>query len=410
MVYAKNVERIGYSDLDGRAGFKLAMQEIAGRFFLYASSFWDPGFMILDVTDPEHPELLRFIPAPPNTWALQVQAADGRLVTNLEHVPAGWGNGIGEPLDGFVVWDASDPADPKPLGTWSTGGTGTHRNYYAGGRYVWAAANFPGFVGRILAAVDINDPERPHTIGRWWHSGQNVAAGEVFSEHDQHKRTSGRPEPTESISLHGGAWISGDRAYCPWERGGMTILDISDPTSPSHVSTLDFYPPLGSSNAVHTVIPLPERGIALVNNEALAEKRAEPLGFAGVVDIRDESDPMLISLFPLPERPAGTARDYFRRGGRFGPHNQHQHQGQACLEPTGDTVYLTYFNAGLQIYDISDPWEPTNVGYYIPDEPLTRRGPKPSDLVVQVEDVLVDRRGFIFISEKNTGITVLRRT
>ena len=42
------------------------------------------------------------------------------------------------------------------------------------------------------------------------------------------------------------------------------------------------------------------------------------------------------------------------RGGRFGPHNQHQPQGQACLESRDDIVYLTYFNAGLQVYDISD--------------------------------------------------------
>ena len=78
------------------------------------------------------------------------------------------------------------------------------------------------------------------------------------------------------------------------------------------------------------------------------------------------------------------------------------------LAPSGDLVYLTYFNAGLQIYDISQPSAPRIVGYYIPPDPTERRGVLPTDLVTQVEDVLVDRRGYIYLSEKNSGVTIVR--
>ena len=71
-------------------------------------------------------------------------------------------------------------------------------------------------------------------------------------------------------------------------------------------------------------------------------------------------------------------------------------------------VYLAYFNAGLQIYDITDPRDPHITGYYIPDDPKERRGPIPSKLVHQAEDVLVDRRGVIYMSEGNSGIYILR--
>jgi hypothetical protein len=72
------------------------------------------------------------------------------MITNLEHVPKGWGQASSaRPLDGFLVWDVTDPEDPKELGHWPSGGTGTHRNYYDGGRYVHAATSLPGFVGRI---------------------------------------------------------------------------------------------------------------------------------------------------------------------------------------------------------------------------------------------------------------------
>ena len=67
---------------------------------------------------------------------------------------------------------------------------------------------------------------------------------------------------------------------------------------------------------------------------------------------------------------------------------------------------LTDFSAGLQIYDVNDPRDPHITGYFIPDDPPQRRGPIPSKLVHQAQDVLVDRRGVIYMSEGNSGIYV----
>jgi hypothetical protein len=45
----------------------------------------------------------------------------------------------------------------------------------------------------------------------------------------------------------------------------------------------------------------------------------------------------------------------------------------------------------------------------VPPDPLERRGVLPkSKLVCQSEDVLVDKRGFIYVTDKNHGIYVLR--
>ena len=81
------------------------------------------------------------------------------------------------------------------------------------------------------------------------------------------------------------------------------------------------------------------------------------------------------------------------------------------MEQRADLVYLTYFNAGLRIYDTSDPLLPREVGYFIPPEPRRRFGPQPQgSLVLQTEDVLVDARGFIYITQKNQGMWFLRFT
>jgi hypothetical protein len=407
MVFARNMSRIGYADLDGRSGFKLAMKEADGRFYLYVAALWEPGLTILDVTDPTQPRQVRWIDGPPNTWTLQVQVAEDRMITNLERVPPGWGDSSSPGADGLTVWDLDDPENPKVLGTWVSGATGSHRNFYDGGRYVHAATTLPGFVGHVYGVIDIADPTNPTLVGKWWYPGQNAAAGEVFSTSDQAKNSGGRPAADLAIFLHGGPYKHGDRVYCPWARAGLVILDVSDVTQPELVSVLSVYPPLGSTVGVHTAVPLPDRNLVLINDEALNERRGDPANYAGVVDISDEQNPVLVSLFPVPEAPPGAPADFFMRGGRFGPHNQHQPQGQSWLGGVDDHVFLTYFNAGVQVFDIADPLSPRVAGYWIPDDPVSRRGPQPSTLVAQVEDVLVDRRGYVYVSEKNSGISVL---
>lgn len=68
---------------------------------------------------------------------------------------------------------------------------------------------------------------------------------------------------------------------------------------------------------------------------------------------------------------------------------------------------MTWFNAGLRIFDISDPLVPREVGYYVPDDPGQRRGTRPRSLVTQFEDVIVDARGYIYCTDKNHGLFVL---
>jgi hypothetical protein len=43
-----------------------------------------------------------------------------------------------------------------------------------------------------------------------------------------------------------------------------------------HVSALPVYPPLGSTIAVHSAVPLPERDVVVINSEALCEECDEP--------------------------------------------------------------------------------------------------------------------------------------
>lgn len=389
--YTHNIEALGYHDLNGRPAFKLALQEVKGRWYLYVAHLWHRGWSVLDVTDPGAPEFCTYVPGPENTWTIQIQVADGKMITGLERIAPGWGGAEGQPYtEGFFIFDVNDPAKPRHIGHFQTGSTGTHRNFYDGGNLVHAAAGAAGLTGKIYRIIDIADPGKPREVGR-------------FSLPEQ-----AGPTPGLKFSCHGPAHIEGDRAYLSYGDGGGIILDVADMSQPRMISQIAFRG-ITATQGIHTFLPLPRRKIALINDEAIRDNGDEALNMAGIVDITDENRPRLMSLFPLPEPPPESGlKNFYEKGGRFGPHNHHHPNHQACLEDRDDIAYLTYFNAGLRVYDIRDARAPKEVAYFIPPDPKTRIGTKPTKLVAQTEDVLVDCRGVIYISQKNQGIHILR--
>ncbi|HEV3010644.1 MAG TPA: hypothetical protein VGX52_16575, partial [Burkholderiales bacterium] len=153
---SRNVEAVGYLPLQDKPAFKMALHKAGARWYWYCAHLWESGWSIVEVTDPAKPRFVRFIAGPPNTWTLQLQIADGLMVTSMERIPDGWGGTPGMPNgEGFYIWSLEDPENPRRLGHYRTGGDGTHRNYYAGGRYVHTTALPKGYQGHIYQIVDI---------------------------------------------------------------------------------------------------------------------------------------------------------------------------------------------------------------------------------------------------------------
>jgi hypothetical protein len=387
-------EVVGYHDLRGHAGFKLALHEQDGRWFLYTGLLWDRGWAVLDVTDPGDPQLCRIVEGPGGTWTIQVQAAGGLLVAGLEKPGPGWGVAEGAPFsEGASLWDLTrDPTNPQWLGEWRTGATGTHRNFYAGGRYAYMAATRPGYLGHGLVILDVADPTSPREVTFWALPEQ---------KDDGHG--------VQQAYLHGPAYVLEDRAYLSYGRAGLVVLDVSDVHEPRLLSRLDFGD-LGNWLGCHSAVPVHGRELLVVNSEAIEERDGDPLNYAFVVDIAGEQ-PKIISSLPMPTPSPGLAYpNYYAKGGRFGPHNQHHYQSNPAHLRLRDHVLMTWFNAGLRLFDISDPLQPAEVGWFVPEDPQARRGPLPSTLVTQFEDVIVDARGNIYCSDKNHGLFVLRYT
>ena len=396
---ADQMKPIGYSSLDGRGGaFKLAIKEVNGKWYLYMGHLWHRGWTIVDVTDPAAPKFVKFIPGPENTWTIQMDLHDNVMLTALQGCSKAWGCDPDKPHDeGIIFWDISDPVNPKQLSHWKTGGNGTHRNSYPGGRYAYATANMPGFRGQILVILDVSDPRNPKEAGRWWMPGQKE----------------GEPQPERSSGLHGPAIIDGTTAYLGYGFS-VVILDIADVSQPKLVGKLEF----PAFKGVHDVALIPGRSLLYAHSEAIAgdgpdsTSCEEMVNFSGMIDIKDPTKPRLISLFPTPLPPEGAPYTNFcDKGARFGPHNTNLEYHLPDVEKQGNLIYATYFNAGLRIFDIKDPRLPKEVGWFIPPTPTERMGPIPAgNLVTQTEDVLVDRRGNVYLTDKQWGLWVVRST
>ena len=145
------------------------MQEVNNRWYLYVAHLWHRGWSVIDVTDPTAPEYCSFIPGPENTWTIQVQVAEGKMIAGLERIAPGWGGADGHPFtEGFFIFDVSAPTEPKKIGHFQTGSTGTHRNFYDGGNLVHAAAGAP----------ELNRKNLPHR--RYRRSGQPTRSRPLF--------------------------------------------------------------------------------------------------------------------------------------------------------------------------------------------------------------------------------------
>jgi hypothetical protein len=193
-------------------------------------------------------------------------------------------------------------------------------------------------------------------------------------------------------------------------------LDISDPSQPTVIGRLPMTPPFASVGAqsLHTVLPFWERHLLYVSSEA-AQERCKDIGmnFAGFVDNSDPAKPRLISIFPTPKPPAGVPyTDFCDKGGRFGPHNTNQEIHNPAVQQPGDLMFITWFNAGLRVFDVSNARQPTEVGFFMPPERTgmpEHAGPHNSP-VNWSEEVAVDARGNIYMNDDKWGTFVLQYT
>ena len=271
----------------------------------------------------------------------------------------------------------------------------------------------------MTQVFDLSDPAKPAFIRDFGLPGQQPGASGTA--------------PTE---LHGpiSTGPRGNRVYFGYGTNKAGVLQIVDrarllagPREPTAANLLA--PQVGrmdlpAFNGAHTTLPvlgveMPEfakdkggakRDFVFIVNESLVNECLEPRQLVHIADITDETRPLGVATFNVPE----AAGNFCSRGGRFGAHSSNENQPPMYAR---QTIFVSWFNAGVRAIDIRDPYHPREAGYYIPATTertdkrcvKTESGAERCKVAIQTNNVEVDDRGHIYIVDRaNTGVHILQ--
>jgi hypothetical protein len=399
---SRNISFVSHSDQGGRSD---GVQIMVHRGYAYIGHTFSNGITVIDVRDPKRPTPVNFVACPPNTRAIHLQTHEDLLLA--VNCPSVWAMQAlsekdyfgGSPADklrdragdftaGLRVFDISRPAQPREIGFLPVDGIGPHRLWYVGGRYAYASVHFADFTDHIFAVIDVAEPAQPRVAGRWWLPGMWRGGGE----------TPAWPKGRRYALHH--ALVAGTLAYGAWRDGGLTVLDVADPARPALLAHRNWDPPFGGGT--HSPLPLPDRNLLIVADEATFPNCSQGLRYTWVVDVRAPGNPVSIATFPQP-----SDADYCAKGGNFGPHNLHENRPGSFQ--SSRFIFETYYNAGVRVYDIADPFRPREVAYYVPAEPERLMDPRPNrPRVIQSADCYVGANGLMYLTDTNAGLTILQ--
>lgn len=412
------------------------------------------GTTILDVTNPKKPVIVYHIPG--NTTAsdtaesraVQVQFnpyGDGKdyLIRNQElrtPPPAVGFFEIFEITD--TLREGSDPtwitniAHVKPhfslrplsaahKGWWYVGENdlGDPVSYYFGS----ASSADAAYIGKAgynhLIIWDLSDISDP----RW------VATGWIFGQRH------GEPDPPEgSIGLHHPIvdWENSRVHGACLDGGNVVVYDISSLTAGAPLTEMpvilnvDFQPPFpypgphsslpfydvdtpnftpGSFEVNGMIYKSNPRDYIIVSDEGF---RGDILGVACqdvrnhlyTIDITDFDHPVTVNLFKVPDG------DFCENGKSVRPHQFNDTQNGEIYRPgdNNNLLFVAYFEKGLRILDYSDPYNPVEVGHFIPDATSNTKLNSNGVVTIMSNDVDLDSRGLAYVSDRAaTGLHII---
>ena len=185
--------------------------------------------------------------------------------------------------------------------------------------------------------------------------------------------------------------VHDDIAYCAWRDACLVVVDVKDKTNPKLIVHKNWAPPFGGGT--HNCLPLPERNLLIVLDEAVLDEMEDGFKPIWVFDNQVKSNPISVSTFPTPKD-----RDYIAVGGHFGPHNIHENRPGSFQSET--LIFATYQNAGVRVYDISNHARAEGGRRLRAAGAEKALDPRPNrPVVLHSADVFVDKNGICYCTD-----------
>ena len=75
---------------------------------------------------------------------------------------------------------------------------------------------------------------------------------------------------------------------------------------------------------------------------------------------------------------------------------------------SSDTIFTTYQNAGVRVFDVTNQFQPVEIAHYVPPPPERMYDTRPNrPRVIQSCDVFVDRNALMYVTDYNAGLYIL---
>ncbi len=391
---AWNMQLIGHHELAGFGGVGegMAIQKTKdGRRLLWLAHESAPkNFTAIDVTDPR--QLKQVVQTDLPHARMRSNSLD--VVGDIMAV-AYQTQDVGMQPAGFDLFDIAVPESPRLIAHFDASGPhsrGAHCLWFVDGQYVHMASGAADFTpthpkdDQCYRIIDVRNPSKPTEVGRWWYPGTRMG--------DSAPPPARMPAPFDTgFRVHNANVFPErpDRAYVGYIDGGAVILDISNLAQPTLVSNWRYSPPF--NGFCHTVLPLLSRDLLIVADECVRDSGADWPKLVRVVDARVETNLQPVAILPMP--PYET---FAQRGGRYGSHNLHENLPVETSWRSDEIVVGTFFNGGVRAYDVTNPYQPQEIAYYVPAAP--RMAPSGA---IQLNDVYIDDRRLVFTVDRHIG-------
>lgn len=269
--------------------------------YAYVGSYSGKGVWIFDISDPSNAFLeTRYNPRDPNDNSKRIQFKDVKVDNGIGYFSSDTGYGM-------HVVDLSDPTSPTLLSTITSsngGGFNSIHNSFINGNLLYQSDSRTN----VVKVIDVTDPTTPTFV-------RNITT-------------------TDSRFIHDVTAL-GDRLYTSGFGGKTDIYDVGS------ISVNDAPVLLGSFDSG----PNSHSSWVTADESLLVNAREIEDGDITLWDISDPANAILKST--INKTDLGIEA--------FSPHNP---------VIIGDTLYVAWYEGGLQAFDISDPSNPITIGSF----------------------------------------------
>jgi hypothetical protein len=401
------LEIVGHSDLGAR-GMSSALTIADDTIYIGSRTDARP-ILIVDVADPARPTVVGELGAPEQARSAMsarelraIPDLDLLIVMNLICSPAlhGCAN-TGAEIENLKLYDITDRRAPVHLSTYRiTGPQSAPRSPHE--LFVWRDPALPTRVLVFVAApadapsyeiVDVSNPAAPVQVVTWdarVDGGLSALGGDNL---------------LHSVSTT----PDGKTAWFSHQQGGLVAVDQTDVidgvvppvltmlTSPA--SALH-WPPTGTVGP-HSAVPVPGRPFLVVSEEIYPPPfgRGCPWGHVRIV-AADVTAPTVVGEFKVPENDPAYCDNPTTKT-TFTAHN---------ATVTANLALVTWYSAGLQVIDISDPTAPVGrVDFRPPPIPtVAEEDPGLGGNPVLMWSYPIIKDGLIYVTDIRNGLYILR--